>query len=203
MTEEARNELTEMPGTTDPELRRLLGLFDTPAFTRRGQELDETLERLHARCRRERERLGEMVAVRLRQWARLATGPRDGMDLFWESPEALGNALGQPPLPWAVVAGSTRRRRGAARDLSASVVRFNRRWTQFLLDFDLRSVNQTIDQYNRYYLIEKECALGSARLAALHFRTIPAVSADSLAIAYPPLPDPLKHEEYGTPPREP
>ena len=57
----------------DAELNQLLGLFDVPAFVRRGQELESALNRLHARYRREREEQLEMVRVRLRQWSSVAT----------------------------------------------------------------------------------------------------------------------------------
>ncbi|GIW86158.1 MAG: hypothetical protein KatS3mg108_0482 [Isosphaeraceae bacterium] len=184
------DDLTEMAGTTDPELRRMLGLYDTPAFARRGQDLEHALGRVRLRCRAERERLAEMVLVRLRQWARVATGPADGVDVFDEPPGTLAAALGDPPLPWALARGGNRRRREAARALTASVVRFNRNWVRFLNGLDLRVVNQAIDHYNRYYLLEKECCLGSPRLAARGFVPMPELTANGLLAEFPPLPEP-------------
>lgn len=184
------DDLTEMPGTTDPELRRMLGLYDMPAFARRGQDLEHALGRVRARCRSERERLAAMVLVRLRQWARVATGPGDGMDVFAEPPRALAAALGDPPLPWASLRGGDRRRRDAARALAASVARFNRAWPRFLEGLELRVVNQAIDHYNRYYVLEKECCLGSARLAARGFTPVPPLTAQTLLAEFPLLPTP-------------
>ncbi len=37
-----------------------------------------------------------------------------------------------------------------------------------------------IDQYNRYYVLEKECSLGSARLAARHFTPKPPLTREAL-----------------------
>ena len=41
------------------------------------------------------------------------------------------------------------------------MLRFNRRWPQFLEQLNLEPANTVIDQYNRYYVLEKECVMGS------------------------------------------
>ena len=66
----------------DAEMKELLGLFDVPAFARRGQDLEYALARLHDRCRRERLGMLDMVRLRLRQWSRAATGPDDWRTTF-------------------------------------------------------------------------------------------------------------------------
>ncbi|MBX6316625.1 MAG: hypothetical protein IRY99_27480, partial [Isosphaeraceae bacterium] len=83
-----------------------------------------------------------------------------------------------------------RRLRTIARDLVASISRFNRRWSRFLAELDLEPLNRLIDQYNRYYLLEKECSLGSTRLAARHFIPRAQVTVEALAAEYPTLPVP-------------
>ena len=67
-----------------------------------------------------------------------------------------------------------------ARDLKASVERFNDRWRQFLESLNLGPTNEVIDQYNKYYVLEKECVVGSARLAARNFSPVPLLSPSSL-----------------------
>jgi hypothetical protein len=47
-----------------------------------------------------------------------------------------------------------------------------------------------IDQYNRYYVLEKECVLGSSRLAARHFVPKARLTAEALLAAHPVLPVP-------------
>jgi hypothetical protein len=74
--------------------------------------------------------------------------------------------------------------------LIASVERFNLRWGRFLEALNLGPINQTIDQYNTYYVLEKECVMGSPRLAARHFAPVPLVSTASLREEYPKLPVP-------------
>lgn len=181
---------TRVVPNDEAELNQVLGLFDTPAFARRGFDLEYALNRLDQRLARERAGMLEMVKLRLRQWAAVATGPDDWRGVF-AGPVAGVYALAGADAPaWADRPGPDRRRRAAARDLAASVTRFNRRWHHLLDGLALDAVNRQIDQYNRYYVLEKECVLGSARLAARHFEPRPTLTRDLLLAAHPPLPVP-------------
>jgi hypothetical protein len=52
-----------------------------------------------------------------------------------------------------------------------------------------------IEHYNRYYVLEKECVMGSARLAARFFTPIPSLTVDRLLRDHPLLPVPrLRHD---------
>jgi hypothetical protein len=176
--------------TTETEIKELLGLFDTPAFVRRGQDLEYALGRLHGRCRHQRDTLLEMVRLRLRQWEGVAVGPDDRAGTFAAPIAALWPLAGAAPPAWAVQPALSRRRRSVARDLIASVIRFNKRWATALDQLNLAPVNRMIDHYNRYYVFEKECVLGSARLAQRHFEPKIHVTCTALSAAYPPLPVP-------------
>jgi hypothetical protein len=55
---------------------------------------------------------------------------------------------------------------------------------------NLDPVNLVIDQYNRYYVFEKECVMGSARLAARHFVPVPLITTPMLLNDHPTLPVP-------------
>jgi hypothetical protein len=176
--------------STETEIKELLGLFDAPAFARRGVDLEYALERLHARCRGRRGELIEMVQLRLRQWAGVATSSDDVRGTFAAPVAPLWGLCAAPPPVWAFVPAPPRRRRAVARDLVASVTRFNRRWSAFLDELNLALVNGMIDQYNRYYVLEKECVLGSARLALRHFTPWARVTRLDLAEEYPLLPVP-------------
>ena len=152
-----------------------------PAFARRGQDMEYSLNRIHARCRDQREELLEMVRLRLRQWSRVAAGPETGREVFagpidrlWQLAHSRDPQLGRSrPAP-------PRQQQTVGRDLVASVERFNQRWRQFLESLNLGPTNQVIDQYNKYYVLEKECVMGSARLAARHFTPVPRLSPESL-----------------------
>ena len=67
--------------------------------------------------------------------------------------------------------------RRALHELRASIIRFNERWNAFLPTVDLSELNAQREAYNRYYLLEKECALRSARLARQGFRRLEPLSA--------------------------
>jgi hypothetical protein len=174
----------------DAEIKELLGLFDVPAFARRGQELESALGRLQARCRRARDERLDMVRVRLRQWASSVTGPEAWSEVFTAPIDALWSLTGAEPPSWAEHPAPPRRVRGIARDLVASLVRFNHRWERFLDELNLEAINRMIDQYNRYYLLEKECSLGSARLAARHFSPRHRLTREALLVDHPILPIP-------------
>jgi hypothetical protein len=172
------------------DYNEILGLFDAPAFARRALELEELIARLHDRCRRAREQRLEMVRVRLRQWAAAAPGPEGWEGCFAAPIDHLWDLSGTEAPAWAERPAPSRRRRAIARDLVASLIRFNRRWAQFLDALNLDLVNRAIDQYNRYYTFEKECVMGSARLAARHFVPRAPLTRASLLTEYPALPVP-------------
>src|SRR5438270_14011777 len=97
-----------------------MGLFDVPAFARRGQDVEYSLKRLHARCRHQREELLEMVRLRLRQWAKVATGWDDWSGI-WSSPMDTVWEMAHAEEPqWALRHASGRERKTVARALIAS-----------------------------------------------------------------------------------
>jgi len=182
------DDATPVVSSDEHDLNQLLGLFDAPAFARRGHDLEYALKRLHLRLARERAGMLDMVRLRLRQWAAVATGPDDWAGVFAAPVAPLYEAAGAGPPAWAAAPASARRRGAAARDLAASLARFNRRWADFLGAMTLDSINRQIDLYNCYYVLEKECVIGSARLASRHFVPEPRVTRESLLAAHPALP---------------
>ena len=127
---------------TDGEMKELLGLYDAPAFARRGLDLEYALARIDARCRREREAMLEMVRLRLRQWAAVASGPATALEVFAAPIDDLWPLADAPPPAWADRPAPPRKLRSVARDLVASVQRFNRRWERFLGGLDFEPVNR-------------------------------------------------------------
>jgi hypothetical protein len=174
----------------ETEVRELMGLFDLPAFARRGQELDFTLRRLHDRCQAARGPLLEMVRLRLRQWSSAVTGPLAWRGVFSSSIEPLWPLADAEPPCWSLALAPMRRQRLIARDLHGAVLRFNRRWLQFLDHLNLEPTNFVIDQYNRYYVLEKECVMGSARLAARFFTPVTKMTTEGLLQDHATLPVP-------------
>jgi hypothetical protein len=197
--DEETDELTTLSGDIETEIKEMMGLFDAPAFARRGLELDEMLRRVDARCRQARGERLDMVRLRLRQWNRVAVGPDDWASVFAGTIEPLWTLSEADPPEWAPTAAPHHRRFTVARDLVAAIDRFNRRWGQFVQSINLGPANGVIDQYNRYYVIEKECVMGSGRLAARFFTPIPLLTPDRLLRDHPllPVPDLLDRDGGG------
>ena len=71
-----------------------------------------------------------------------------------------------------------------------SIDRFNKRWLNYVHTLDLTRINELRDGYNRYYLLEKECAMRSARLARQHFRRLEPMTREAVLDRFPLLPVP-------------
>jgi hypothetical protein len=188
--DDPKDETTPL-GSLDSEIKELLGLFDVPAFARRGQDLEYALTRLRISSRRVRAGMLDMVRLRLRQWAAAAPGPEADLRFFAASIAPLWSLSEAEPSRWGTHPASTWRLRAIARDLRFSVERFNRRWLEHLEGLNLAPINRQVDDYNRYYLLEKECSLGSARLAARNFVPKVHVTLDELRLEFPVLPVPV------------
>lgn len=172
----------------------LMGAFGTPAFARRGIQVQAAYEELIQRCAAKRHELLEMARLRLAtlhalvggDWRRLSSLV-DGSTIAW-----LADRFDdwQPTLRMPIEATPAKRTlRRALGDLRASVKSFNGRWRNFRDDVDLTEINALRDGYNRYYLLEKECALGSARTARQDFVPLPPLSMDEMRRLFPLLPE--------------
>lgn len=188
--EDESDELAILKNDEEVEAREIMGLFDLPAFARRGQELEQVLHLLNERCRKQREERLDMVRVRLKQWARVAAGAHDWDSVFAGPIEILWTLSGAEPPVWAEEPAAHHRRLAVARDLHVTVVRFNRRWHEFVHGLDLSVANVVIDHYNRYYVLEKECVVGSGRLAAQFFTPVSPLTPMKILQDHPLLPEP-------------
>jgi hypothetical protein len=175
------------------ELREVMSLFDAPAYVRRARAVEGVYEQLLQRCRRQRDEWLAMVRIRLGQFVALSGGP-DGLP-SWLADEteqnliiSLHNEL-RPSLRVALSPSrSPRALRLAATALQTSIERFNERWRAFLTRLDLQPINAMRDGYNRHYVLEKECAMRSPRLARAGFQPLPPLTPADLETVFPPLP---------------
>jgi hypothetical protein len=182
---------------TDPDqaAKLVAGQYDAPAYARRGQQMQNALDALLAQCRRQREEWLDMVRLRLGVLQALAGAwsalrPFLADDAQVRILEQLAAEL-KPSLRLPVEATTSARRLGHALDeLRGSLNRFNRRWPAYLATVDLTRVNQLIDGYNRYYVLEKECVVRSAPLARHGFTPHELLSVAGLTALMPQLPVP-------------
>lgn len=180
---------------TDQLTQRLLGRFDVPAYVRRGLRVAQGRAAVVAQCRQKRRELLCHAKWRAGQLRRALSDPeqlerllpraaeRDHWNELWDVLEASGDVAGGPP-------PSSRRLRRMVRETCESLERFNRAWLHYLNGIDLMSVNREIEAYNRYYLLEKECALRSPRLVRQGYRPLAPLSIDDLFAQFPLLPVP-------------
>lgn len=188
-----------IPSGVDKVRQQFLAQYDAPPYARRALRVQQAWEQLLGRCRQQRDQWLHLVRVRLGLLHGLA-GDWSVVSEFLED----GNQVGElqrlheclaPRLRAAVQrTASARVVRRALRDLGESLERFNQRWRQFVPSLDLTEINQLRDGYNRYYVLEKECAVRSARLARQGFQRLEPVTHEHLLEAMPFLPVPRLKE---------
>ncbi len=167
--------------------------FDAPAYVRRARRVQQALDDILGRCQKQRTEWLMMTRLRVGtlralagDWASLRPYvSEEGLrDL-----ELLHDEL-QPQLRLPVEHDdSPRVLRAALAELRESMARFNGRWEEFLRGIDLGPVNAEREAYNRYYVLEKECALRNAVVARHGFQPLPALTTADILTLLPPLPE--------------
>jgi hypothetical protein len=179
----------------DRLLKAVLGHYDVPAYVRRARRVEDALEDLLCHCRCKRAEWLAMVRIRLgtlhglaENWIRLRPYLADDhqCEILIELQRELA-----PELRIHVEATTSPRllRRGLY-ELRESLERFNRRWREFLAQVDPSAVNEARDCYNRYYVLEKECAVRSPVAARHGFRRLEPITRAQIAEWFPELPVP-------------
>jgi hypothetical protein len=188
--------VNEIPivGVEGREARELLAQYDAPAYVRRARRVQDAYDQLLASCRRQREQWLEMVRLRLGllraragTWEALAAVlPQSQIEQLRDWHDRLSPRLRAP----VEATSSARALRRTLVELRESIERFNRRWAAFLATIDLGGVNEARLGYNRYYLLEKECAVRSPAVARQGFRPLEPVTLEEVADLLPLLPVP-------------
>jgi hypothetical protein len=187
----------EIAPARDDELRiRMIvaAQYDAPAYVRRARAVEDAFDNLLDRCRRQR--IEWLAGVRLHLGA-LRAGAGDWVNLRPlladdEQIDVLKLLHAEAGDPEYAMVGPQHGRglRRALRSLAGSIGRFNCRWRAYIVELDLSPINALRDGYNRNYLLEKECAVGSARLLPQTFRRLAPVTSGEILDRLPPLPEP-------------
>lgn len=173
--------------------QQLVGQYGGPAFVRRAREMEAAYEQLLEMCRQARAEHLNLVRLRVGTLFALA-GTKEQLRTLVASDEDLANLVRlerdvQPQLRVPVApTNSARVLQQALDELRDSIAFFNVRWSIFVRKLDLAKINELRDGYNRFYLLERECALGSIRTARRDFRRMEPLTADDLLRELPPLP---------------
>jgi hypothetical protein len=181
------------------EFKQFLSIFDAPAYIRRARTVQGALDQLVDHCRQRRAEWLKMVRLRIGllhalagDWDNLRPFLADDnqLDILRYHLAALASPLRAPIEPTS----SHRTLRRALRELRESLEYFNQRWREFISTLDLTAINELRDGYNRYYVLEKECAVRSARVARQGFVPMQPLTTDDLAAEFPLLPVPRPRE---------
>jgi hypothetical protein len=170
----------------------VLAHYDAPAYVRRARRVEAAYEDLLARCRQQRDEWLALVRVRLGTLRALA-GSWEALAPYLEGGETrtleglyadLAPRLRVPVAPTS----SARALRTALQELCESLERFNRRWLEFVRGLDLGALNAERADYNRYFLLEKECALRLPHVARFGYKPLEPLTAHDLLALFPALP---------------
>jgi len=183
-----------MHGQTDEDriFQQMVSAFDTPAYIRRAKTVEAAWEQLLERCRRQREEWLKFPKLRLAMVFALV-GNGEALHEYFGSSDA--DALAALRDEWqsrlripVSPAQSPQEVQRALHQLQSAFERFNARWEKFVHELDLTDINRLRDGYNRFYVLEKECAVRSAKVARAGFQPMPIVTARDLQDAFPALP---------------
>ena len=173
-----------IPARNDPQFQYVVAQFGGPAFMRRAQRAENALAELLHHLRTTRREWLAMVRLRIGQLHALAGdwGPLARFvtaDSLAELRRLFDELNPQLRVPIAATDDAATLRAALA-DLRESIDRFNTRWRALLAQTELTEVNRRRDEYNRWYLLEKECFVGSARIARQGFRPMEMVTIQNL-----------------------
>jgi hypothetical protein len=180
---------------TSEAFKRSLSQFDAPAYIRRARGVEAALEQLLEHCRKCRVEWLEIVRLRVGilhalsgDWDNLRPllADEEQLAILRYSLAALAAPLRAPIEPTT----SPRILRHALHELRESLERFNQRWQAFLMSVDLTALNEMRERYNRYYVLEKECAVRSPRVARQGFVPLQPLTHEDLTSQFPLLPVP-------------
>jgi hypothetical protein len=172
--------------------QRVTAQYDAPAYVRRARRVQEAYEQLLGRCRRQRDEWLRLARIRLGMLRGLA-GDWSALTPFLQN-EAQTEVLERlhadlrPELRVKVERSRSQRTlTRALEELCASLDRFNGRWRDYIASVDLAEINELREGYNRYYLLEKECAVRSVRVARQGYHRLAPLTVQDIAAALPPL----------------
>ena len=188
--------MDEVPIFRD-EAGRLLGevaaRFRAPAFVRRARQVQDAFDELVRRCQKQRDEWLDHVRIPWKWLVEIAGNLETLRPLLanagsFDRVNELAAILASPVQGFDRTSPSSRWLRKGLWELRDSIERFNRRWQKFLEDLNLAEINKRREDYNCYYVLEKECALRSVRLARLGFMPLAPITAEVLFALLPLLP---------------
>ena len=169
--------------------QQIAGLFDEPAFLRRARTTRNAWEFLLARAERKRKDWLKMPAIKLGRLYMLSDKFRLlSKYVSGEDRETLRQQmleLNPKMLRHLPVARDESKIVDELTELIGTYSRFNTRWFAHVCTLNYDRVNELRDGYNKYYVLEKECALMSARTAAAGFQPLLMIGREDVLEVLP------------------
>jgi len=170
------------------QLNELLAAFEAPAYIRRARGVELAWELLLRQVAAQREEWLKMVKIHLAT-LEAVSGGWDKAGWLIANTEELAVLTQQLQAKLRVKVWPNRwRMRGVARRLNQALDRFEQRWQSYLPTIDLSTVNELRDSYNRWYVLEKACALRNEAVARSGFLPLKPLTNQDLAAHFPALP---------------
>lgn len=178
----------------DPAAKLVLGQYDAPAYIRRARNVESDLDELFIRCNSLRrqwlnqpERIYHELKAKAGQWDRLEKWvSRPEQFAYLLRLEGLLQPVLKYPPPvsrWFWGVGKS------IEQLRLQIRQFNQAWEKHLKELDLNPLNRSREGYNRWYILEKECAMGSSALAGRGFEKLEPITHAELLAQFPLLPE--------------
>lgn len=167
-----------------------IAAHDAPAFMRRAREMEFAWDYLLEKLQQKRETYLEFPKLRLATLIALVGSDRqispgicraDDFSYLMERFREWSPKLRIPVAP----AATDRPIKRALEELKESFERFNRRWTKLIAETDLSRINLLRENYNKYYVLEKECAIWSPAIAGNGFVPMKPATHEQLFAQFP------------------
>ncbi|MDM4018102.1 hypothetical protein [Roseiconus lacunae] len=178
----------DIEGSRGEFLRLLVEMGEEPAFVGRARAPELALRSLLIRCQTYRDELLLWPRRHFHVLRKLVAGKWWRLDSFVSDSDPrerfvkLSEQL--PPLETDFSPSFFLTHRSALKAFVESAKRFNSTWTDFLASDVLDEVNERRTEFNRYYKIERECAMGNAALG-LKFAPLPVLDPQYLETRFP------------------
>jgi hypothetical protein len=179
-------------GSRGEFLKLLAECGEQPAFIARAQAPVLALDALISTCEAKRTEMLKWPAFHLSALAQHLRNDWSRLDCLLASSESVGilkalhaNIQMKTPVGtnWLVSDKS------ALRQFLDSAQRYNRNWSSYIDGLDLELVNKPRRDFNQFYVLEKECAFGSERVAD-GFEPLGMIDSGFLYSRFPLLPLP-------------
>jgi hypothetical protein len=179
----------EYEGSRGEFLKLLVEFGEEPAFIARARAPQLALDALLRACQAKRDEMLQWPKLHLAALAQQIRGDWSRLRPLLAVPQSVDMLVALHvgiPASKPVAATWLTSDKAALTRFLESAERFNRNWQAYLDGLDLETVNRPRRDFNQFYLLEKDCAFGSQRVAD-GFEPLAMIDSAYLYGRFPPL----------------